>query len=96
MSHISVVVITKATVKLANGKAGHAQVVKVFFVCLPNLTLIYPVVPVFIVLVTLPIQSRWVTLNVNFFSLHLNLLNIVNFFTLNVSLEDHPTKLRTL
>ena len=38
---------TKATVKLANGKTGHAQGIGIILCCFPNCLNIYPVGPVY-------------------------------------------------
>ena len=47
MSHFSMFVPTKATVKLANGNTGHAQVIGIILCCFPNCSIIYPVGPVY-------------------------------------------------
>ena len=47
MSHFSMFVPTKATVKLANGNMGHAQVIGIILCCFPNCLIIYPVGPVY-------------------------------------------------
>ena len=47
MSHFSMFVPTKATVKLANGNTGHAQGIGVILCRFPNCSIIYPVGPVY-------------------------------------------------
>ena len=47
MSHFSMFVPTKATMKLANGNTGHAQGIGIIFCRFPNCSIIYPVVPVY-------------------------------------------------
>ena len=43
MSHFSTFVLTKATVKLANGNTGHAQGIGIILFRFPNCSIIYPV-----------------------------------------------------
>ena len=47
MSHFSMFVPTKATVKLANGNTGHAQGIGIILCRFPNCSIIYPVGPVY-------------------------------------------------
>ena len=47
MSHFSMLVPTKATVKLANGNTGHDQVIGIVLCRFPNFSIIYPVGPVY-------------------------------------------------
>ena len=47
ISHFSMVVPTKATVKLANGNTGHAQGIGIILCRFPNCAIIYPVGPVY-------------------------------------------------
>ena len=47
MSHFSMFVPTKATVKLANGNTGHAQGIGIVLCRFPNCLIIYPVGPVY-------------------------------------------------
>ena len=47
MSYFSMFVSTKATVKLANGNTGHAQGIGIILCCLPNCSIMYPVVTVY-------------------------------------------------
>ena len=47
MSHFSMFVSTKATVKLANGNTGHAQGIGIILYRFPNCLIIYPVGPVY-------------------------------------------------
>ena len=47
MSHFSMFVPIKATVKLANGNTGHAQGIGVILFHFPNCSIIYPVGPVY-------------------------------------------------
>ena len=54
MSHFSLFVKTKATVKLANGNTGHAQVIGIILCYFPNCLIIYPVGPVYYFQVTHP------------------------------------------
>ena len=46
MSRFSMFVPTKATVKLANRKTGHAQGISIIICCFLTCTIIYPVGPV--------------------------------------------------
>ena len=43
MSHFSMFVPTKATVKLVNGNTGHAKGIRIILCCFPNCYIIYPV-----------------------------------------------------
>ena len=47
MSHFSIFVPTKATVKMDNGNTGHAQGIGIILCRFNNCTIIYPVVPVY-------------------------------------------------
>ena len=47
MSHFSMSVPTKATVKLANGNTGHVQIIGIILCPFPNCSIIYPVGPVY-------------------------------------------------
>ena len=47
MSHFSMFVPAKATVKLANGNTGHAQGIGIILCRFPNCSIIYPVGPVY-------------------------------------------------
>ena len=47
MSHFSMSVPTKATVKLANGNTGHDQLIGIILCCFPNCSVVYPVVIVY-------------------------------------------------
>ena len=47
MSHFSMFVPTKATVKLANGNTGNAQGIGIILFRFPNCSIIYPVGPVY-------------------------------------------------
>ena len=47
MSHFSMFVLTKATVKLDNGNTGHAQGIGIILCRFPNCSIIYPVGPVY-------------------------------------------------
>ena len=47
MSHFSMFVSNKATVKLDNGNTGHAQGIGIIVCRFPNCSIIYPVVPVY-------------------------------------------------
>ena len=47
ISHFSMFVPTKSTVKLANGNTGHAQVIGIILCHFPNCLIIYPVGPVY-------------------------------------------------
>ena len=47
LSHFSMFVPTKTTVKLSNGNTGHAQVIGVILYRFPKYSIIYPVVPVY-------------------------------------------------
>ena len=47
MSHFSMFVPTKATVKLTDGKMGHAQGIGIILCCFSKFFIIYPVVPVY-------------------------------------------------
>ena len=47
MSHFSIFFTTNATVKLANGNTGHAQVIGIILCRFPNFSIIYQVGPVY-------------------------------------------------
>ena len=47
MSHFSMFVPTKSTVKLDNGNTGHAQGIGIILCRFPNCSVIYPVGPVY-------------------------------------------------
>ena len=96
MSHFSMFVPTKATVKLDNGNMGHAQGIGVILCRFPKWSIIYLVVPVYYFQVILPKQSHQVPSNfmLVFKRLHLNLLKIVVLLTLKVIIRDYPTKLK--
>ena len=47
ISHYSMFVPTKVTVKLANGNTGNAQGIGIFLYCIKNFPIIYPVGPVY-------------------------------------------------
>ena len=47
LSHFSMFIPTKATVKLDNRTIVNFQVIGIIFCCFPNRTIIYPVVPVY-------------------------------------------------
>ena len=47
MSHFSMFVPTKATVKLANGNTGHAQGIRIILCRFPICSIIHPVGPVY-------------------------------------------------
>ena len=66
-----------------------------FYVAFLNVRLFIQLDPFIIVQVTLPTLYHQVpsSLILVFKGLHLNLLNIVNLFTLKVVLGDHPTRL---
>ena len=98
MSYFSTFVLTKATVKLANGNTGYSQGIRIILCCFPNFSIKYPVGPVYYCPFTLPTPSHKVPSNLMliFKRLHLNLLNIVTVLKLKVVLGDHPTKLKTI
>ena len=98
MSHFSMFVPTKATVKLANVNTGHAQVVGIILCCFPNCPIIYTVGTVYY----FPghpsntISSVALNFYLDLKMLHLNLLNIVALLILKVVLGYHPTRLATI
>ena len=98
MSHFSMFVPTKATLKLVNGNTGHSQGIGIILCCLPNCLVVYPVVPV----CYCPghpsntILSSSLKFYISSKILHTNLFNIVTLFDLKVVLGDHPTRLVTI
>ena len=89
---------TKATVKLANGNTGHAQVFGIILCHFPNHFIIYLVVPVYYFpgLPSSTISSGALKFYVCFKILHLNLSSFSNLFTLRVVLGNHYTRLKTV
>ena len=94
MSHFSMLVLTKANVKLANGNTGHEQVIGIISCCFTNCYVIYPVVPVYYFSFH---PSKTISLGALKFMLvlkrvHTNLLNIVicwpSIFFLDITLSD--------
>ena len=98
MSHFSMFVPTKATVKLVNGNTVHAQGIGVILCRFPNCSIIYPVGPVYYCLghPSKTLSAGALKFYFGFKRLHLNLLNVVNFFALKVVLGNHPTRLTTI
>ena len=96
ISHFSMFVPTNATVKLANGKTGHAQGIWIILCHYPNCSIIYIVGPVYYCPghPSNTISSGSLIFYVCFKRLHLNLLNIVTLLTLKVVLGDHHTRLK--
>ena len=47
MSHFSMFLPTKTTVKLANGNTEHTQGIRIILCCFPNCSIMYPVGPVY-------------------------------------------------
>ena len=47
MSKLSMFVLIKSTMNLANGNTGHAQIIGIILCRFPNCPIIYPVVPVY-------------------------------------------------
>ena len=47
MSHFSMLAPTKANVKLADEKTGHAQGIGIIFCCFTHLPILYPVGPIY-------------------------------------------------
>ena len=98
MSHFSMFVPTKATVKLDNGNTVHAQGIGIILCRFPNCLIIYPVGPVYYC----PGQPYNTILSGNlkfllvFKRLHLNLLNIMTLLNLKIVPGDHPTRLATI
>ena len=92
MSHFSMFVPTKATVKLAHVNTGHAQVIGIILCCFPNCPIIYTVGPVYY----FPghpsntISSVALNFYLDLKILHLNLLKIVTFLNLEVVLGYLP------
>ena len=78
MSHFSMFVQTKATVKLANVNTGHAQVIGIFFVIFVTVTLYIRCDQFIIFQVTLPTPSYRMPSNLMLIlkKLHLNFLNL--------------------
>ena len=89
---------TKATVKLANVKTVHAQLVGIVLCHFPNCSIIYPVVTVYYFSGNLSntISLGALKFDISFKRLHLNLLNILTFLTLKVAIGDPPTILKTI
>ena len=67
MSHFSMFFPTKVTVKLANGKTGHAQVIGIIYVAFLTVKLYIQLEQFIIEQVTLPILSHQVTSNLCWF-----------------------------
>ena len=91
MSHFSMFLPTKATVKLANGNTGNAQVIGIILCIFPNCYIMYTVVPVYYFQVTLPTPSHQMPSNymLDFKILRLNLLKILTLLTIKDVLGDH-------
>ena len=98
VSHFSMFVPTKITVKLANGNTRHAQLIGIVLFCFTNCPIIYPVVPVYYFRVILPTPSHQVPSNFKlvFKELHMNHFNIVTLLSLKVVLGDPPTRIKTI
>ena len=98
MSHFSMFVPTKATVKVANGNTGHAQVIGIILCLLPNCSIIYPVGPVYY----FPdhpsntISSGALNFYIGFLKVTSEPLECCDFLTLRVVLGDHPTRLKPI
>ena len=98
MSHFSMFLTTKGTVKLDNRNMGHAQGIGIILFRFPNCSIIYTVGTVYYFPGHLPTPSHQAPSNfmLDLKSLHLNLFNIVTFLTLKAVLGDHPTRLKTI
>ena len=98
MSHFSMFVPTKTTVKLANGNRVHAQGIVIIVCRFPKCSIIIHLDQFIILHFTLPTPSHKVPSNfmLDFKRLCLNLLSIVILLTLKVVLGDHPTRLKTI
>ena len=98
MSHFSMFVPTKATVKLANGNTAHAQKLGLFYVVSLTVPLYIQWDQFIIVQVILPTSSNQVPSNfmLGFKRLRLNLLKFLTLLTLKVVLGDHPTILKMI
>ena len=96
LSHFSMFVPTKATVKLDNGKTGHAQGIGIILCHFLTVPLYLQWYQFIIFLVTLPTPSHQVLsyFMLAFKGLLLNLFNIVNLFTPMVVLRYHLTRLK--
>ena len=98
MSHFSMFVPTKATMKLDNGNTGHNQIIGIILCCFPNCSIIYKMGTVYYcqgrpantlspVSLKFYVCSRKVTYNI---------LNIVSLLNLKGVLGDHPNRLKTI
>ena len=98
MSHYSMFVPTKATLKMDNLNTGHAQVIGVILCRFTNCSIIYPVVPVYYCPghSSNTISSGALKFYIGLKRLHLNLLKIATLLTLKVVIGDHPTILATI
>ena len=95
MSHFSMFFPINATVKLANGSTGHAQVIAIILCRFPNCSIIYPVGPVYYYPghPSNTISLDYLNFLLVFKTLHLNLLKIVTLLALRVVLQDYHTRL---
>ena len=98
MSHFSMFVPTKATVKLANGNTVHAQGIEIILYSFPNCLIIYPVGPVYYCPghPSNTFSSCALKFYISFKRLRLKLLNIVTLLTPKVVLGDHSTRLSAI
>ena len=99
ISHFSMFVPTKATVKLANENMVHAQVIGIILCCFPNCSITYMVVPVcyFPGHPSNTISSVDLKFYVGFQKVvHMNPFNIVTLLTLKVFLGDHTARLKII
>ena len=98
MSHFSMFVPTKSTVKFSNGNTGCTQGIG-FIICrLPTFSIIYTVVPFCYFPVHPPntISSGALKFYVGFQKVASEILNIFTLLNLNVVLVDHPTRLKII
>ena len=98
MSHFSMFVPTKATVKLYNGNTVHAQGIGIISCCFPNFLIIYPVGPVYYFLghPSNIISSGALKFHVGFQNVKSEPLENYDFFTIECVLGYHPTRIKTI
>ena len=98
MLHFSLFVPTQSNVKLDNGNTSHAQGVGVILCCFTNLPIIYRVGTIYY---SLGHPSNTISLGpikfyVGFQKVVSEPLEHCDFFTLNIALGYHPTRLGTV
>ena len=98
ISHISMLVPTKATVKLANVNTRHDQGIWIILCRFPYCPIIYPVGPVYYCTCKLYNTISLVALKfyIGFQKVTYETLEHCDFLNLRVVIGDHPTRLKTI